>query len=275
MIRLLLADTERLVARRMTKFFPGVLALLMVAGVVIAYAVIQADDGTPPDFVNDIAGGVDASSLLGPVATLLPVMAFVIGASFVGADLKSGMLEQLLTWEPRRLRVTASRSISGFVVVGAVAALLAAFFVALMFGLGVALRTADGIPGELWTNVAEGVGRTAIACGLFAMLGVGITLLVNNSVGSIVGFLIYWFILENFLISAFLPKVAVWLPIVNGSAFAAGSDVEYIEGSVFSANADFELVRHHGPAAAALVLVAWAVAGLAAGGYRLARADID
>ncbi|MEZ5230291.1 MAG: hypothetical protein R2710_27585 [Acidimicrobiales bacterium] len=90
------------------------------------------------------------------------------------------------------------------------------------------------------------------------MIGIGITLFVWNSVGSIVGFLIYWFILESFLISTFLPKVAVWLPITNASSLPGGADVERIEGSVFSG--DFEIVSHHGYRTAGVVLLIWALA---------------
>ncbi len=272
MMRLLLADTKRFYSRRMTLFFPAALALLMIIGIVIAYFVIQNGDSNP-DFVNDMAGGVGASSILGPVANLLPVMAFVLGASFIGADLKTGMLEQLLTWEPRRLRIVVSRSIASFIHIGLISAVLAAFLVVLLFGLTVVNSTSGGTTGELWVNIAAAIGRTGLACGLFAVIGIGITLFVWNSVGSIVGFLIYWFILESFLISAFLPRVAVWLPITNATSFASGADVERIQGSVFGQNV--ETVSDHGYRTAGVVLLIWAVVCAAAGAVRLIQRDID
>ena len=82
---------------------------------------------------------------------------------------------------------------------------------------------------------------------------------IANSVavppGAIVGFVIYFFIVENFLLSAFLPKVAAYLPITNTSAFAAGADVERVEGSVFTE--DVELVVSHGYVTAGLILAGW------------------
>lgn len=274
MMRLLKADTKRFYARRMTIYFPLALAVLMVGGIVIAYFVIENGD-SGLDFLNDVAGGTDATGTLGPVAQLLPVMAFVIGASFIGADLKTGMLEQILTWEPRRARIVGVRSAAGFLNTGIIAALLAAFFVGLLFGLTAALSngTTDGVTGEVMTNIGASVIRTAIACGLFAVIGIGITLLVWNSVGSIVGFLIYWFIVESFLISSFLPKVAVWLPITNATSFAGGADVERIEGSVFSG--DFEIVSHHGYRTAGVVLFIWAFFAGVGGTARFMQRDID
>ena len=271
MIRLTLAESRRLWARRMTRFFPAILSLLFVAGVVIAYFVIDNDDDNSPDFLTDIAGGTEATSLLGPIASLLPIMAFVIGASYIGADIKTGMLEQLLTWEPRRLRLLLARSIAGFAGAAVLAALLAAFLVALLWGLAAATGTTDGTTGEFWANVALAVLRTGIAAGLFLLFGLGITILVNNSVGSIVGLVIYWFNVENFLLSAFLPKVAVYLPITNAASFASGSDVERIEGSVFG---DFDTVSHHSYLLAGGILAAWSFSSIVAASVVFARRDI-
>ena len=272
MINLLLAESERLWARRMTRYFPAILAALMVVGVAIAYFVIDNDEGNTPDFVTDVAGGVGATSLLGPVASLLPIMAFVIGASYIGADLKTGMVEQILTWEPRRGRFLLARLASSAVGTAVLAAVLAVFLVALLYGLTAAVGTTDGTTGELWGNAAVSVLRTGLAAALFSAIGLGITVLVNNSIGSIVGFVIYWFIGENFLISAFLPKVAVYLPITNATSFASGADVERIDGSVFG---DFELIEVHSYLVAGLILVAWTLLAVVAGAVAFRRRDIS
>ena len=222
MIALVRAETERLWARRMTRFFPAILAALIVAGVAIAFAVLVNSD-TEVDFVSDLAGGVEATSILGPIASLLPVMAFVIGASYIGADVKTGMLEQILTWEPRRLRVLGARLVAASVGAAVLAMALGALLVGLLYVLAAATGTTDGATDELWGNVAVSIVRLGLASGLFCAFGLAITTLINNSVGSIVGFVIYWFIIESFLLSVFLPEVAAYLPVTNASAFASGS----------------------------------------------------
>jgi len=269
-IRLLNAETKRLFARRMTRFFPLVLAGLMVGGIVIAYFVINADDGNSPDFLTDMAGGIGATDVLGPITDLLPVMAFVIGASFIGADLKTGMVEQLLTWEPRRLRFLAARAIAVASGVALLAMVLSALMVGLLYGLAASTGTTDGTTGEMWVNVTTIILRTGVAAGLFAVFGLAITLLVNNSVGSIVGFVIYWFIIENFLVAAFLPKVAVYLPITNASSFASSRDVERIEGSVFSS----DFISHHAYLTAGVILLVWTAVALVAAGVVFQRRDV-
>lgn len=273
MIRLTIAEFKRLIARRMTLLFPAVLALLFVGGITIAYFVISNDDDNSPDFVIDMAGGSDASGILDIIAFLIPVMAFVIGASSIGADVKTGMLEQLLTWEPRRLRLLVARSIAGFTGVGIAAVILSIIFVALLFGLAAATGTTGGTDSDFWGRVLVAVLRSGLAAGLFAIFGIGVTLLVNSSVGSIVGFMIYFFIIENFLLGAFLPKVAAYLPITNTSAFAAGVDVERVEGSVFSE--DFETVVSHDYVTAGIILAAWTIGAAVLAGLVFTRRDVD
>jgi ABC-type transport system involved in multi-copper enzyme maturation permease subunit len=257
----------------MTRFFPLGLAAMIVVGITIAYFVIEGDDDNSPDFINDIAGGIEATDLLGPVTAVLPLMAFVIGASYIGADSKTGMLEQLLTWEPRRLRFLFARVVSVFVGVAVLAMFLAVFLVVLLYLLAALTGTAEGATSEFWGNVAIIVLRTGLAAGLFSVFGMSVTLLVDNSVGSIVGFVIYWFIIENFLVAAFLPRVAPYLPIANADAFASGRDVERIDGSVFSD--DFELISVHDYRRAGLILVVWVVVALIAASAAFVRRDID
>lgn len=273
MINLLVAESARLWARRMTRFFPLGLAGLFVAGIVIAYLVISNDDSNSPDLINDIAGGVGAQDILGPITAVLPLMAFVIGASYIGADAKTGMLEQLLTWEPRRLRFLAARLVSLFAGVAILAMGLAVLFVALIYALAAATGSVDGTTGEFWGNVAVMVLRTGLAAGLFSCFGFGVTVLINNSVGAIVGFFIYWFIIENFLIAVFLPRVSSYLPITNADAFAAGRDVERLDGDVFQG--DVDTIVSHGYLTAGIVLAVWVGVAVASSAALFARRDID
>lgn len=270
MSNLILSEIKRFWFRRMTRFFPLILALLIAAGVAIAYFVINASDEPWVDFVNDI-GGTDARDTIGPLAILLPLMAFVIGSSYIGADLKTGMFEQLLTWEPRRNRHVMARSVSAFTGCFVLAVLLCALLVGLFYGLASQLGTTEGMDSEYWGWIGMSIVRTSVAVGLFAVLGMGITWIANSSVGSIVGFLIYWFVIEN-LVGAFLPKIAVWAPIVNGASFSSAHDVERVDGSVFSG--DFDLLVHHSYSMAGLILLAWTALAIGAGAFVFNKRDV-
>lgn len=276
MNRLVLAETKRYWARRITRYFPAVLAVLIFGGMVIAFFVIRNGDSNF-DFMSDIArndGPNNPVTVLGPIASLLPVMAFVLGASYIGADLKSGVIEQLLTWEPRRNRLFAARIIGGGLSTALSAAILAVWTVALLYGLAAIVGTTGGADADFWIDTLVAIVRTGIASMLFFAIGVAVTLLVSSSVGAIVGFVIYWFIGENFLISAFLPKVAVWLPITNATSFGNGQDVESIDGSVFSENG-FDLISHHSYQTAGVYLLLWTLLFVVAAGFWFSYRDID
>jgi ABC-type transport system involved in multi-copper enzyme maturation permease subunit len=271
---LMRAETRRFWSRRMTWFFPGGLAGLMVIGVGIAAAVIIANE-SDPQFAGSQSSmigeaGSNVGDILGP---LLPVMAWVIGASFIGADAKTGMLEQLLTWEPRRMRFLATRAVVAAVSVAVLAIALSTLLVVLLYGLAAATGTVDGTSSEVWGDIAMLVLRSGAASGLFAVLGLGVTALINSSTGSIVGFMIYWLIIEGTLVMLFLPRIAAYLPVINASSFATGSPVERLAGSVLSGESDF--VEDHTYLVAGAVLLMWSLVAFAVGALAFHRRDID
>jgi ABC-type transport system involved in multi-copper enzyme maturation permease subunit len=272
MTGLTLNEFRRLMSRRITWFFPAGVVALMSAGVAIAYFVISNDDDNSPNFVDDIAGGVELESLFAPVAFVLPLMAFVIGASYFGADVKTGVIEQILTWEPRRARLLIARVISSVVGVALLTAVVAMLYVVLMFVLAALTGTTDGITGEVWSNLLQAILRFGLAGGLFSAFGLGVTVITNNSLASIVGFVIYFFIIDQ-IIGVFLRRVSPYTPVTNTSAFASGTDVERIEGSAFGEQV--ETVAVHGYIAAGAIVVAYVIGTLVIGAMLFQRRDIE
>jgi ABC-type transport system involved in multi-copper enzyme maturation permease subunit len=282
MTGLMIAETQRFVSRRITRFFPLVLALLFIVGTVIAYLVIQSEDGSV-DFVGDLGSfgrtgaqgpiaTVDqpdhATAILGPLGFLLPIMAFTLGASFFGADQKSGVIELLLTWEPKRLRLLAVRALGGGVVTTVIAIALSAFFVGVMWVLASVAGTTDGMTGQMWGWIAAAVVRSGVASGLFFLFGLGLTVLLNNSTASIIAFMIYAFVIEN-LLQAFLGWLAPFLPMGNAQSFVSGTNVV-----VFDVFGDDPAELSHGYLLAGLIVLAYALASLLAGMLVFRRRDI-
>ena len=277
-MQLLLADLDRFFSRRITKRFPMAVGLLVLIGCVIAWLVVSNNDASI-NFVEDLANEVgddgEGSSILAFIIPIVPLMGLVIGASFYGADQKTGMIEQLLTWEPRRLRVISIRALAGAIGTFVVTALLGAFTIAILYLLATVAGTTDGIDGDLWGSMLGVLLRTAIVGGLFAIIGVAVCALVGSSVGTIVGFVIYWALLEgalSFLIDTFLPWLAVWLPFRNGNAFANGTPVQRIDGDVF--DGDFDLIDHHDWLAAGGVVLAFGVGIALLAGFLFDRRDV-
>lgn len=274
---LITAETERLLRRRMTRFFPLGLAALMILGGIIAILTIS---GEGPDFVTDLATGPfgdigdDSTLVLGPMGFLVPIMAFVIGASYFGADQKSGMIEQLLTWEPRRSRLFFGRLAGGMPAVFAITVLLSSLLVVVLYVMTSISGTNDGAF-DIWAKVLGAVVRSGITGAIFFALGMGATVIVNNSVGSIVGFLIYVFVIETALLQPLVPKVSRWLPMENADAFVSRNGVGaggfFSEGNFSGSGPEF----HHGWIAAGLLLAAFAAIVCAFAAFLFNRRDID
>ncbi|MDH3292937.1 MAG: ABC transporter permease subunit [Acidimicrobiia bacterium] len=279
---LMMAETERFVSRRITRFFPLVLAVLFVVGAVIAYSVVRAEDASI-DFVGDLAsfgrtaaqGPIanveqpeNATAILGPLGLLLPIMAFTLGASFYGADQKNGVIELLLTWQPHRSKFLGTRAVVGALVTTVIAIALSAFFVAVMWGLSSVAGTTDGMTVQMWGWIAMAVVRSGIASGLFFLLGLGLTVLLNNSTASIIVFMIYAFVIEN-LLQAFLGWLAPWLPMTNAGSYVSATSVAVID--VFG---DTPAEFHHGYLTAGLITLAYSLVAVIAGFVVFQRRDI-
>lgn len=275
MIALIRAETNRLLSRRMTRFFPLVLGALMILGIGIAIAVVSSQDDGGVDFVNDIVAvqeGVPGSDVLGPMGFLIPIMAFVIGASYFGADEKVGMIEHLLTWEPRRWRLLLARALGGAVALFVIATLLSAFLVVLLFVLSAATGGDTSGVGDVLGEVIGSVIRSGISGTLFFLIGLGMTVLINNSIASIVGFLIWVFIIELALIGALLPRWTQWLPVSNSVAFVPGRDFEVFPGPF---DDGFDITTLHGSTEAGIRILVWGVVFIALGMAAFTRRDID
>ena len=201
---------------------------------------------------------------------LVPIMAFVIGASFFGADQKTGMIEHLLTWEPRRSRFLSGRLIGGAITTFVITTLLSGFLVVVIYVLSSATGGAEGAFG-IWPTVLGAVVRSGAVGAIFFMFGFGATVITNNSVASIVGFLIYVFVIETALVQPFLPDLAVWLPMNNADAFVSRSGVG--EGTFFGGGFGADL--HHGWVSAGLLAAAWGAATFLISMAVFNRRDID
>lgn len=274
---LILAETNRFVSRRMTRYFPLAMAGLMIVGIVIAIVVVNVEDIGGVNFVDDIVGLDDDGSgtdVLGPMGVLIPIMAFVIGASYFGADEKVGMIEQLLTWEPRRWRLLIARAIGGGVSMFVIASLLSMFLVALLFVLSVVTGGDTSGVGDVVGPVLGSVARSGIAGAIFLLMGLGFTAVANNSTVTIVGFALWVFVIESTLLSGILPRWTQWFPVSNVISFVSGRDFEFFPGP-FDEAESFEPIILYGSAMAGFRVLVWGLLAIGIGIFIFQRRDID
>lgn len=198
----------------------------------------RSPDETPEEFCDSFAsqlGGDPRYHLtslretwLGVGAQLI-IVAWLLGASFAGAEWHTGSMATLLTWEPRRARVFAAKLVACLVLVylGAVAAEL--LLGGALLPAAVLRGTTEDVDAQ-WVRDAVGLlGRVGVACASGAALGYGLAMLGRNTAASLGAGFGYLLIVEN-LVRGFRPQWSGWLLGDNTAAFVGGAGEEVILG---------------------------------------------
>lgn len=204
-------------------------------------------------------------------------LAFLIAATFIGAEWSSRSLVALLFWEPRRLTVMGTKLavVIGFAVALGVVAQAAwlgsAELLASTRGTSV---VPHGFWGHLVGTAARGTGVTVIA----ALIGFGIANAIRNTAASLgIGF-VYFAIVES-AVRAIKPAWSQWLVTDNAVAFVQHErfsiflDGSYVNGNGVFVDSGREIVVTH--LHAGLLLTAVTLAVLSVGIALFKRRDLS
>ena len=213
MSRLLASEFRRFRSRRLVK---ALVALELLAIVATGVIVVLTQE-------YDLVGLPDV--LMGTSLVLVSV-AWMLGASAIGADWHAGHVTTILTWEPRRGRVMlakiAASLASVFVVSLVIQALLGAALAAAAAGAG-STAGADAA----WLAESAGVAlRVALLSTIFAGFGFGLASAGRNTAVALgVGFG-YLVIVEN-LVRGLRPQWTPWLLTENAGLFIVDSPIDF------------------------------------------------
>jgi ABC-2 type transport system permease protein len=187
------------------------------------------------------------------VLSIAPLFALLLGIRSFTDEFRFGSIVPTLLAQPRRLRVLGAKTV-------------AAAIAGLVLGLSaLAFATAVGVPlllGRGWDvawsagSLGEVVGRLVGAMALWTTIGVGLGLAVRHQVAAVAGALL-WMVAGEGIVAGMLPDVARYFP--GAASFATVG----IHGEGLLA-----------PAAAALLLGAYAAVAVVAGAALMRRRDI-
>ncbi len=187
------------------------------------------------------------------------MLAWLLGASFMGAEWANRTITSTLTWEPRRLRVlgakAAALALIAFLWIVALQAYLAAVLYPAAHFRGVTAGVDAAFFGEL-ASVAARVGALAV---IASLMGFSLATVGRNTAAAFgVGFA-HLAIVEG-LVRAFKPQWSEWLIGDNLGLFLVGAeDVNHLG---------------HSQAAAGLLLAAYALILLTAASAIFRRREI-
>ncbi len=228
-------------------------------------------DKQPFNLATDGLDGAQATALL------TAALAFLIGATFIGAEWTTRSLVALLFWEPRRLRVMGAKLA---VLAGAVTALALAAQVAWWGGakLLAAQRGTAEVPPGFWGDYLGTAGRGVFVAVIAGLLGFGLAHAVRHTAAALgIGFA-YFAILES-MIRAFRPAWQPWLLTDNALAFVQHLPYTfYVEGSYvdergLTVYGDHEVAITHLHAGLFLGFVSLVVIGLGTAAFQ--RRDLN
>ncbi|MFG3714233.1 ABC transporter permease subunit [Micromonospora sp. NPDC047730] len=137
----------------------------------------------------------EARPLLYFLVAFLVLFGFLVGASYIGADLNSGGVVNLLLWRPRRLTVLGAKLGT---LLGATALLSLVASVAYLgaFWLIAQLAGRPGrLDGEFWRSLGATWGRGMLLVLLVTAMGFAIATLgrhTSAALGAIAGYLVVW-----------------------------------------------------------------------------------
>lgn len=181
-------------------------------------AVSPNDAGTVDDFLakRPFTMAVQGAGGVLAVSAATAAVAFLIGATFVGAEWSSRSIVALLFWEPRRYRVMAAK-LTVVAVASVVVGVLAETAWLTAATVLAATRGTSGTPQGLWAEMIGSAGRGVLFVLLVALLGFGIANLIRNTAAALgVGFL--YFALVESVVRAVRPAWQQWLYTDNAIA---------------------------------------------------------
>lgn len=153
------------------------------------------------------------------VSTLLLVAAFMVGASFAGAEWGSGSMSTFLTWEPRRIRVLAAKATTAGAILTVAVMCVLAFLALVHLPAGYLRGYMEGVDTAYWGRILPIWARSGVLAGMFAMAGVGVAMAVRHTAAAIVLGGAYAAILDPVLAVAREGRLRPWLLFHNVPRF--------------------------------------------------------
>ncbi len=210
------------------------------------------------------------------VAAATAGLAFLLGATYVGAEWSSRSMVALLFWEPRRRKVMATK----LTVLVGLTALLGAVAEAVWLAAAQLLATTRGTgehPHGLWGQLIGSAGRGVLLVVLVGLLGFGVANLLRNTAAAFGFGFVYFAIVENVL-RALRPRWQEWLITDNAVALLQHGGLRlFVNDAVVDSRGGFQTTRQlhltnlHG----ALVIGAVTAVVVLIGVVLFARRDLD
>lgn len=198
------ADLTRILWRGMTRAIAGFGILIsLVLGVI--------------NFVHSVKHPFEThTNLRSAVVTATIPLAFasyLIGASAIGADYTSRALTTLLTWEPRRRLVLASRAGASALVTAGLTLVMLLVLIAALVPSAVVHGAGGGLDGAWYVSISMMLLRCVLFAAAMSILGVSAAAIGRSTTAAVIGIVLYFAVIENAAMQT--PSIGRWLLITD------------------------------------------------------------
>jgi hypothetical protein len=212
-MRLFANALHRLAVRRLFWVLAGLPVLGMLTAGVGKFA--QAD---PEFFVTSL------DHVLRGATVALVVLAFVVGASFVGADWRAGTIAAQLTWEPRRVRMFVGKGVAVILATGLAGVVLQTLLAGVLWPGALRGGGSAGADAAWLRSMVGEVLRGGALSAIGAAIGLALGSIGRNTALALGAGFIYLAVLEGGLLSSLFPGSNRWLVVPNAIQFVVGGD---------------------------------------------------
>jgi ABC-2 type transport system permease protein len=203
------ADLQRVQWRPMTRVIGGFgVAVVAAMGLIMFLYTAHHPFATRADLRGAMADAV----------LPLAFACYTLGASALGADYTSRALTTLLTWEPRRRLVLASRAgACALVSAGLTAIILLALIVAL---LPTAIVHGNGgvLDGAWYLSMAAMMLRCVFFTAAVSIIGVSAAAIGRSTTAAVIGIVLYFVLIEYTAVQA-TPSFSRWLLFTDATSW--------------------------------------------------------
>jgi ABC-type transport system involved in multi-copper enzyme maturation permease subunit len=161
--------------------------------------------------------------ILGTFAFPMAMLAWLIGASAIGAEWQSRGITTMLTWEPRRARVLLAKLLAAASVTFVWVISLMAVFAAFMYPAAALRGTMEGVDTAWWMEAGEQLLRIGAIAAIASMFGAALATIGRNTAAAFAVGFAYLTIVEG-AVRGFKPGWDDWLIGDNLALFLFGPE---------------------------------------------------
>ena len=158
-----------------------------------------------------------AAGWLGQVSIFVLLLALLIGATFVAAEFSTGSISTWLTFEPRRVRVFASKVVVPALATGVVVLAVAVLAIGAFWAAVAVNGSAGAVTAQLWVDLGNQAARLACA-GAFAAAGGALAFLLRHT-GATLGVVVGWLVAVDGILASLFVGLRRWTTQISLTAW--------------------------------------------------------